>query len=175
MERATDIETPRLRLRPIPLEALTRLLDGDVEGASLIQGSDFSDHFLASVNERFLTIHLDGLRRHPSDPGWFVRAVTRTHDGIIVGHCGFHGTPQDIGRAEIGYTIFPPFRRCGYGAESAQGLVDWARTRGMPAIVASVSVTNVASIGLVTKLGFRASRVVATPSGEEEFVFELPL
>ena len=175
MDRAADIETPRLRLVGMSQGALARLLDGDVTGASRIQGSDFSNDFLASVNEAFLTIHLEGLRRHPSAPGWFVRAITRREDGLIVGHCGFHGAPQDIGRAEIGYTIFPPYRRCGYGAESAQGLVDWATTQGVPAVVAAVSVTNVASIALVAKLGFRASSVVMTPSGDEEFIFELPL
>ncbi len=175
MELPDDVETPRLRLRSLTAQTVERLLDGDVTGASQIQGSAFSEHFLESVNETFLKIHLEGLRRHPSDPGWFVRAITRKDDGLIVGHCGFHGAPQDIGRAEIGYTIFPPYRRCGYGAEAAQGLVEWARLRRAPAVVAAVSVTNVASIGLVTKLGFRASGVVRTPSGDEEFVFELPL
>ena len=175
MDDAHDIETHRLRLKPLSRDVLETLLEGDVARASRIQGSAFSEHFLASVNEAFLTIHLEGLRRHPSEPGWFVRAITRIEDNLIVGHCGFHGAPQDVGRAEIGYTIFPPFRRSGYGAEAAQGLVEWARLRRAPAVFAAVSVSNVASIGLVTKLGFRATRVVMTPSGDEEFVFELAL
>ena len=172
---SADIETPRLRLTSMTTEALEMLLDGDVAGASQIQGSVFSEHFLASVNEAFLRIHLEGLRRHPSAPGWFVRAITRKDNSLIVGHCGFHGAPKDIGRAEIGYTIFPPYRRFGYGVESAQGLIDWARSQRVAAVVAAVSVTNVASIALVTKLGFRSSSVVMTPSGDEELVFELPL
>jgi RimJ/RimL family protein N-acetyltransferase len=122
MGRVTEIETPRLRLISVTAPALETLLDGDVEAASRIQGSDFTGDFLASVNKAFLTIHLEGLRRWPSSPGWFVRAVTRKEDRLIVDHCGFHGAPADVGRAEIGYTIFAPYRRRGYGAESARGL-----------------------------------------------------
>ena len=172
---SADIETPRLRLKAISGAALAKLRDGDVVGASQIQGAYFSGDFLASVNAAFLTIHLEGLRRNPSAPGWFVRAITRTEDGVIVGHCGFHGAPADLGRAEIGYTIFPPYRRCGYGAEAAQGLVDWARAQGQASVVAAVSPSNTASIALVTKLGFRRVRVQTTDGGADEYVFEIAL
>ena len=175
MMESASIKTPRLRLVGIGTEALARLIDGDAEGASQIQGAVFSSDFLATVNGAFLTIHLEGLRRRPSSPGWFVRAITRQRDGLIVGHCGFHGDPRDVGRAEIGYTIFTRYRRCGYGAESVRGLLEWAKTQYVSEIVAIISPTNTPSIGLVSKLGFHQSDVRVSGADHEELVFTLSL
>ena len=173
MDDAPAIETARLRLVALSLETLERLLARNLDGASSSQGLLFASDFLETVNDLFLTIHLEGLRRHPSAPGWFVRAIARRGDERVIGHCGFHGVPWDVGRAEIGYTIIAAFRRQGYGAEAAQGLVDWSRDQGWPTVVAAVAPANAASVGLVLQLGFRRTGVQVNSAGAEELVFEL--
>jgi RimJ/RimL family protein N-acetyltransferase len=164
------IQTARLALVCLSDATLAALHDGDVAGASSSQGIDFGDEFLASVNAAFLSIHLEGRRRHPSARGWFVRAVRRREDGALVGHCGFHGHPTDVGRAEIGYTIFAPYRGRGYATECARALVRWAHSQGEESVVAAVAASNAPSIAVVTNAGFRrVGRQVGR--GEDEYVF----
>ena len=173
MSNDAPIETSRLRLILLSPEALELLRQGDVEGASTVQGFEFSDDFLLTVNESFLTNHLEGVRRRPSTPGWFVRAILRRDDDHLIGHCGFHGTPDDVGRAEVGYTIFPPYRARGYAVESVQGLVDWARTQGSRVVFAAVAPNNLSSLRLLRKLGFQHTGVQLNGVDDEEYVFEL--
>ncbi|HUX04120.1 MAG TPA: GNAT family N-acetyltransferase [Acidimicrobiales bacterium] len=168
------IETSRLHLVLLLREALELLRDGNVNGAEAAQGLDFTSDFLASVNESFLTRQLEGLRQRPSSPGWFVRGILRKDDNLLIGHCGFHGAPDLVGRAEIGYTIFARYRRLGYGVESARGLVEWARAQGTPVVYAAVSPDNISSMGLLTKIGFQRSSVRAD-GNDGELVFELNL
>jgi RimJ/RimL family protein N-acetyltransferase len=111
----------------------------------------------------------------PSGRGWCARTIVREEDGAVIGHCGFHGPPEDVGRAEIGYTILPPYRRQGFAVETAQGLVDWARTQGETVVFASVSPDNLASLAVVEKLGFRQTGVQVDEIDGEEGVFELAL
>ena len=99
----------------------------------------------------------------------------RRDDGVVLGQCGFHGVPDDVGRAEIGYTIFEPFRHQRYATECAQGLVEWARAQGLRNVVAAVSTRNDASLKVIEKLGFQQSGVRAVDPESEMLVFELEL
>jgi RimJ/RimL family protein N-acetyltransferase len=123
----------------------------------------------------FLKIQLERMTARPTGRGWCVRVIIREDDGAVIGDCGFHGPPQDVGRAEIGYMILPPYRRQGYAGEAAQGLVDWARAQGETVVHASVAPDNVASLAVVAKLGFRRTGVQVDEIDGEEGVFELNL
>lgn len=169
------IETPRLRLVLLQPTSLALLRAHDAEAASRVEGFSFSDDFLDTVNDLFLARNLEGRRKWPSAPGWFVRAIVRKSDGEVLGHCGFHGVPRDVGRAEIGYTIFTPYRRRGYAAESAQGLVEWARRQGTSVVFAAVAPNNIGSLGVVRKLGFDQTGTQGPRGDHEEFVFERTL
>jgi [ribosomal protein S5]-alanine N-acetyltransferase len=166
------IETPRLRLICLGDATLAALHEGDVAGASQSQGIAFSDEFRASVNAAFLSIHLEGRRRHPSARGWFVRGVWRRDDEALVGHCGFHGHPDEVGRAEIGYTIFPPHRGRGYATECANALVRWAYSQGETSVFAAVAASNAPSIAVVTNAGFLPVGL-QSGRGEDEYVYEV--
>jgi ribosomal-protein-alanine N-acetyltransferase len=169
------IVTSRLQLVALLPATLEFLSADDAEGASRIQGINLSGDFLSSLDPSFLSRQLAGMEQRPSDQGWFVRAIVREEDGAVIGQCGFHGTPEDVGRAEIGYTVFEEFRRNGYAAECAQGLVDWAREQGTETVFAAVSTNNFPSIGLVKKLGFHQSGVPVVDTEGEMFIFELSL
>jgi len=78
----------------------------------------------------------------------------------VVGHAGFHGPPGvnalgEAGAVELGYTVFPDFRRRGYASEAVAALMRWARReRHVHVFVASVAPDNEPSLAIVRKLGF---------------------
>lgn len=81
----------------------------------------------------------------------------------MVGHIGFHSRPGEKyleelapGGVELGWTVFDGERRRGYAREAAEGLMEWAhRLQGVTLFVVSVSPTNLASLELARRLGFR--------------------
>ncbi len=81
--------------------------------------------------------------------------IMKSRDAEVIGHCGFHGPPDILGRAEIGYTVFASHRGQGYAKEAAAALVRWAFEQGETKVYASVSPSNAASLGVVRSLGFR--------------------
>ena len=151
------IETPRLRLELLRPAALSALRVRDFDEAVRAQGFAFTEEFMDTVNDVFLTRQIEGFQKRPSTPGWFARAIVRKDDERLIGHCGFHGTPEDVGRAEIGYTVFEPYRCQGYASEAAQGLLEWAKTQGAQVVFASVMADNRPSLAVVAKLGFQQS------------------
>jgi RimJ/RimL family protein N-acetyltransferase len=169
------IETQRLHLVVLEASALEALRSHDRDTAAHLQGFEFSDEFLATVNDVFLSRQIEGHRRNPTSRGWYARGIVRRDDGALIGHCGFHGTPGDVGRAEIGYTVFAPYRRKGYASEAAQGLVTWARSQGSPIVFAAISPDNHASLALVGRLGFQRSPADSTRAAGEDLLFELRL
>ena len=97
---------------------------------------------------------IERIEAMPDRREWMVRFMRLRASGERIGHCGFHGPPDVIGRAEIGYTVFPPFRGNGYAQEAARGLADWAFARRVDDVYASVRPDNAESLGVLRALGF---------------------
>jgi RimJ/RimL family protein N-acetyltransferase len=73
---------------------------------------------------------------------------------ILIGSGGFKGPPQD-GEVEIGFQVRKVQRRRGYAAEALRALVTWAVSHpDVRSVIAETAENNVASIGLLEKLGF---------------------
>ncbi len=166
------ISTSRLLLVPLLEETLEALIVGDRAAARASQDLDFTAEFVDSLGYELLKVQLSGVRRRGAEGGWFVRAVLRKDDAVLIGDCGFHGVPQDVGRAEIGYRILPRYRGNGYASEVASGLVYWAREQGVPAVFAAVKTTNVASLRVVDKAGFTRVDAPTAETDPDEFVFK---
>jgi [ribosomal protein S5]-alanine N-acetyltransferase len=167
--------TTRLRLEPLRPETLVALLDGDRAGVVRAQGRQLPEEFYESSRQMFLKVQLDRITARPTGRGWCARAIVRQGDGVVIGDCGFHGPPADVGRAEIGYMILPPYRRQGYATEAVEGLVGWARAQGETVVFASVAPDNVASLAVVATAGFRQTGRQNDDTDGEELVFELSL
>ncbi len=169
------IVTERLRLEPVAPETLEAFLADDHHGAESAQKRALPDDLFSPEDDYFFRIQLDQMRSKPSGRAWCARVVVRRRDGAVIGHCGFHGPPTDVGRAEIGYMVLPRYRGRGYATEAARGLVDFARRKGESVVFASVAPDNVASLAVVAKLGFRRTGVQIDDIDGEEWVFELEL
>ena len=172
MDLIPAIITDRLRLVPFLPETIEALIARDLDRARSLQGLDVTEEFLESLENEFLALQLDSVRAHPVDGGWFVRAVVRAQDAAVIGHCGFHGPPEVVGRAEIGYNILPPYRGISFATEAARGLVEWANQQGSEVVFAVALATNHASIRVAEKTGFRQTGVRIHEVNGEEYVFE---
>jgi [ribosomal protein S5]-alanine N-acetyltransferase len=171
----TSLLTTNLRLEPLLPPTLQALLAGDLERASMLQGVEFSEAFLEARDEFFLRIQLQRMTTNPDGRGWCARVMLGRTDGAVVGHCGFHGPPEDVGRAEIGYTVLAAHRDRGYATEAARALIDYAATNKVATVFATVAPGNAASLRVVEKLGFTQTGIQMDEIDGEELVFELDL
>lgn len=168
------LETARLLIRPFvmeDLEAAHRLLDMELAEAEVHADK------MTSLAER--AEWLEWVARNPvqlarlNQPPYGDRAIVLKSDGLLVGACGFvpclgpfeqlagfgcgdlkenpgHYSPE----FGLFYAISPACQRQGYASEAAQALVDFAFQRlRLKRIVATTDYDNVASMGVMRKLG----------------------
>jgi RimJ/RimL family protein N-acetyltransferase len=148
------IRTERLELVPFAPDAIRALIEGRRDVAEAILGSTLPPEFPRQGElNGFLPIQLKRMEEQPARRDWLARLMITAADGPV-GHCGFHGPPDRIGRAEIGYTVFTAFRGRGYAKEAARALVEWAFAQGEREVYASVSPENAPSLAVVRSLGF---------------------
>lgn len=152
----SDIETPRLLLRLLPLEALAATIERDREAVERLLGLAVPQDWLA---EAWLAeMRFEQWQDDPPYAPWSIRAIALKETGQMLGHMNCHDRPRpDLleGRApngiELGYTIFEPHRRRGYAFEAITGYMGWAAARGVDNVVLSISPDNQASLALAGK------------------------
>ncbi|MES2295757.1 MAG: GNAT family N-acetyltransferase [Pseudomonadota bacterium] len=92
--------------------------------------------------------------------------MLRDVDGRIVGACGFKHPPQD-GRVEVGYAVSPCCRQQGIATKAIGLLTRVAFERdGLRQVLAQIDPANIASQGVVRKLGFIDGGTVLDEDGE---------
>ena len=173
------LETERLWIRPFVMDDLHevhRLLDVDLRDAELgtegVQSLAERTKWLqwAVLNYRQLAnLH---------QPPFGDRAIVLRSSGQLVGACGFvpclnafaqlpgfawrrYSEGVGLNSAEFGlfYAISIGQQRRGYGTEAAQVLVDYAfKHLHLTRVVAETTFDNVASMGVMRKLGMRIIR-----------------
>jgi len=103
----------------------------------------------------------------PSGHGWygFYGIVVKEHSDapILVGGGGSLGPPE-AGVVEIGYSVLPAFRRCGYATEMMSAVVEWLwRDARVRLIRAQTGNDNAASRAFLVGLGFTETQPGAEP------------
>ena len=134
-------------------------------------------------------MRLGQLRQDPSLQPWLARAMGLRGQGrglspVMVGYIGFHTGPNPEylrelapGAVELGYSVFPDYRRRGYAREAAQTLMDWAcREHGIRRFVVSISPQNAPSLALAKGFGFQriGSQMDEVDGPEDIFELRLP-
>ena len=142
-----------VKLVLLSVEVMQALLDRDLERASERTGIALP---LAFLDEDWLwRYRVDQVRRDPDSAPWLVRAVIGVRDGVVVGHAGFHGPPDERGMVEIGYTILPEHRRRGFARATVRELFRYAGGDPRVQVVrASISPDNAASLAVIRPFGF---------------------
>lgn len=89
-------------------------------------------------------------------------------DGTQIGICGLFRR-DNLDDPDIGFGVLPDYCGKGFAGEAAAAVVAHARDDlGIEYLTAIVSPENVASIGLIEKLGLRFSRGITMPGDEDE-------
>jgi [ribosomal protein S5]-alanine N-acetyltransferase len=170
---AADILTERLRLVLISDEMCAALIDGDRAEAERLLGAAIpawypDDRELVG----YLPRQLKRLREMPERAAWMARFLVVSDGAECAGHAGFHGPPEHSGRAEIGYTVFEPFRGRGLATEACAALTAWAFEQGERAVFLSIRPDNAASLAIAKKLGYLEVGSQDDPEDGLELVFE---
>jgi len=154
----TDIETRRLTLRIIPLEALKATIDRNLPAVA--------EHLQLNVPEDWLNeawvakLRYDQWEHDPAFGPWSMRAIALRESGQMIGYINCHSAPQPElmgGKApngiEIGYMIFSAWREQGYALEAIRGFNEWAKQHQVESVILSISPENRRSHGLARRLG----------------------
>ncbi|MDC0711923.1 GNAT family N-acetyltransferase [Stigmatella sp. ncwal1] len=168
------LHTGRLELVSLSEDFLVASLAGERTRAEQLGGFQLPEEW-PGTHESLLRMRLEDLGKDPSLRPWLLRALVRREPGrLMVGYANFHGAPDERRAVEMGYEVFPEYRRQGYAEETVRELVAWAkREHGIHHFVASVSPGNGPSLAMVRKLGFRQTGSQWDEVDGEELVFEL--
>jgi RimJ/RimL family protein N-acetyltransferase len=169
------IHADRLDLVPLSLAFLDAVLSGRRADAETIAALKLPEGWPDERDRRLLRLRRDQIGQAPGYQQWLIRAIVLAGDGrTMVGHIGFHGPPQIVGRAELGYSVVADQRRRGYAIEAARTLMDWAaREHDIRRFFVSIAPDNAASLAMAAKLGFaRVGEQIDEEDGLE-YVFEL--
>jgi [ribosomal protein S5]-alanine N-acetyltransferase len=168
------IHADRLDLVPLSPALLDAILTGRRPDAEAIAGMKLPEGWPDERDRRLLRLRRDQMRQDPGCQQWLLRAMVLRGGQTMVGHIGFHGPPQTIGRAELGYSVVPDHRRRGYAIEATLALMDWAaREHDVRNFFVSIAPDNAASLALATKLGFAKVGEQIDEEDGLEYVFEL--
>lgn len=144
-----------LRLVELSIDSMLALLAGDLSGASAMSGVELTDYFIDDNSIWLWRIRVDQIRKDPSTARWFARAVVDAESGLVIGHAGYHGPPDEAGMVEVGYSVDPRYRRRGHARQMLAELIRRAKTEpGVRTVRASISPDNAASLATVAGFGF---------------------
>ncbi|MFF0478665.1 GNAT family N-acetyltransferase [Streptomyces sp. NPDC004284] len=143
-----SVTTARLVLHPLSVEEAERIVARQ-SGPGDLWGEDYPSDGDVRANTGFLR----GVAER-GDPGVF-RTYEIRLDGVTVGGIGFHGTPDEIGVATIGYGLVPGVRGKGYASEALRALIELARTAGVAGVKGDADLDNRASHRVMEAAGMR--------------------
>lgn len=168
-----QLETPRLRLVPVTLDAIEAVLDHDRARAEAVVGAHFPDEW---PNDDLVALGFPfsraALRADPDRRLWGDSLVLLRDEPRVVGSVVFHGHPAD-GIAEVAYSIEDRSRGKGYASEATRACVEWALgQRDILAVQATTFPWHVASLGVIRHLGMTKVGVRDHDTLGELLVFE---
>jgi len=148
--RSVQIETERLRLRPMQLDDLDELaaLHADPEVARFVRPLD--------REEARLRLHRDGREWRERGHGLF--AVLDRSDGAFLGRCGLKRWPQ-FGETEVGWALRPDVWGHGYATEAGRACIEWGFAQlDLPYVTAMIAPGNLRSRRVAERLGLTPLR-----------------
>jgi ribosomal-protein-alanine N-acetyltransferase len=145
----------QIRFAELSRTTMSALLANDLATARAESGVELGRLFVDEDSKWLWNYRLKQLETEPEAAAWIVRAVVAEPDGVVIGHAGYHGPPDDRGMVEVGYTVDPAYRRRGYAKAILAALLE--RSAAEPAVRvvrASISPDNAGSLATIAHFGF---------------------
>ncbi|MFD3663424.1 GNAT family N-acetyltransferase [Streptomyces sp. NPDC058659] len=135
-----SVATERLTLHPLSVGEAERIVAREPGDQDL-----WAEGYPGDGDVRSSTGFLRGVAER-GDPGVFRPYTIRLlESGVTVGGIGFHGPPDELGVATIGYGIVPGARGNGYASEALRALLELARQAGAEGVKGDADLDNPAS------------------------------
>jgi RimJ/RimL family protein N-acetyltransferase len=165
------LETARLRLR-------TATPDDAVFYHALVNDPDFIEHIgdrgIRTPDEARAAL-LTGPVAMQEQRGHSLYVVELKECGRPIGMCGLIKR-DTLDEVDVGYAYLPAWRGQGYAYEAAQAVLAYAPALGLGRVLAITSPGNVASNGLLRKLGMRFERFAhLVPEGPGSNLYSIEL
>lgn len=153
---STAVEAANRQLVQLSLSVMDALAENDLESARTLSSFPNITPYMAEDECSAVWKRRAAQIRASADAAiWVTRVIVDAQTGAIVGRAGFHGPPDEDGMIEVGYSIDPLCRRRGHARAALKIMLDVAAGDARVKVVrASISPTNVASMGVVAKYGF---------------------
>jgi RimJ/RimL family protein N-acetyltransferase len=165
-------ETARLRVR-------TATTDDAAFFYALVNDPAFIEHIgdkgIRSLDEAHHAL-LTGPIAMQEERGHSLYVVELKGEGKQIGMCGLIKR-DTLDGIDLGYAYLPDWRGQGYAYEAARAVLAYAPTLGIRSLLAIVSPNNLASNGLLRKLGMgfvRFTHLVPEDAGTNLYSMELP-
>ncbi len=163
-----------MRFVELSSAAMTALSDGNLAEASREAGIALTPYFLTDDALRLWRLRVSQIAADPRSAGWVARAVVAEPEGVVVGHAGFHGPPDETGMVEVAYSVDPAYRRRGYATAMLRELLRRAAAEpGVSTVRASISPGNVASLATISGFGFAEVGEQWDEEDGRELIFEV--
>jgi [ribosomal protein S5]-alanine N-acetyltransferase len=154
--------------------AMTALLDGSLAQASREAGVALTPYFLTDDALRLWRRRVSQIAADPGSARWVARAVVAEPEGVVVGHAGFHGPPDETGMVEVAYSVDPAYRRRGYARAMLRALLRRAAAEpGVSTVRATISPGNAASLATIAGFGFAEAGEQWDEEDGRELIFEV--
>ena len=164
---------PDIRFVKLSPATMAALIAGDLRTASESAGVTLSQYM---VDESWLwQIRLEQIGQDPASADWVARAAVAVPEGVVVGHGGFHGPPDEHGVVEVAYSVDPDFRRKGYARAMLREMLERVDADpSVTAVRASIRPDNVGSRATIAGFGFKKVGEQWDPEDGLEDVFLRP-
>ena len=163
-----------VRFVELSAAAMTALLAGSLAEASSEAGIALTPFFLAGDARRLWRLRISEIAADPSCARWVARAVVAEPEGVVVGHAGFHGPPDEAGMVEVAYSVDPAYRRRGYARAMLRELLRRAAAEpSVSTVRATISPGNAGSLATISGFGFAEVGEQWDEEDGRELIFEV--
>lgn len=151
------IETERLKIITFTVDLMEAFLRGDSEIEKLAPYRAAPEYPL-EIYKQFFKYKIERFRKFPNENEW-EGIIIHKNDNMIMGDMGFKGGPNQEGIIDIGYSIVPSYRGCGYATEMGKAMVNWGLSQpNVKKVIATCDPDNFASIRVLEKIGFHITQ-----------------